>query len=290
LINKFVFLLQESISSLLRTKIPTILSSLAIAVSLLMISISYCIYISFNDLTIQLKDKYTIEVFFIDTIKESNAIKGFNEILLFDGIEEGLFITKSEAAKIFKQEFDEDIMNILGANPLPFSAVYTISEPNRNYNSINSIIKKIEVLEYVDVALYEKESIIKFDRLVRNVITFIFIINLFMMLVVIFFVSNTIMLVIYSKRKDIETYQLLGASNIFIKTPYLIEGVLHGIFGALISVILLYVLYSLTNYFLSPILNMKIYDFIKIISLNFSLGMFLGFLGSSRALSSYVKN
>ena len=110
MINKFFFLLQESISSLLRTKIPSIISSLAIAVSLLMISISYCIYISFNDLTIQLKDKYSIEVFFIDEIEESNAIKGFNEILLFDGIEEGLFINKTEAAKIFKQEFDEDII------------------------------------------------------------------------------------------------------------------------------------------------------------------------------------
>ena len=48
------------------------ISSLAIAVSLLMISISYCIYISFNDLTIQLKDKYSIEVFFIDEIEEAH--------------------------------------------------------------------------------------------------------------------------------------------------------------------------------------------------------------------------
>ena len=79
-------------------------------------------------------------------------------------------------------------------------------------------------------------------------------------------------------------------TNIFIKVPYFIEGILYGIFGAIISLLLLYLLYYLTDYFLSPILNMRNYDFITIIALNFSFGMFLGFLGSSRALSTYVKN
>ena len=290
LINKFLFLVQESLSSLLRTKIPSLVSSLAIAVSLIIISISYFMYVSFYDLTIKFKDRYAIEVFFIDEVKDKDAIEGFNKILLLDGIEEGLFINKEDAAKIFKKEFDEDIINILGTNPLPYSAVYTIDKLNRNYDSINDIIKEIERLDFVDVALYEKDSIIKIDRLIRNILAFILIFNLFIMLVVVFFVANTILLVIYSKKKDIETYQLLGASNIFIKIPYLIEGILFGIIGAIISLCMLYVLYSLTSYFLSPVLSIKNYNLINIITLNFSLGVFLGFLGSSRALSSYVKN
>ena len=77
-------------------------SSLAIAVSLLVLSISYCLYISFNDLTLKFKDRYSIEVFFVEDIKEPKAIEEFNRILLFDGIEEGLFINKDEAANIFE--------------------------------------------------------------------------------------------------------------------------------------------------------------------------------------------
>ena len=110
------------------------------------------------------------------------------------------------------------------------------------------------------------------------------------MLVVVFFVSNTILLVIYSKKEDIETYKLLGASNLFIKTPYLIEGMIYGIIGATISILGLILLYSIVDYFLSPVLDIKNYDYLKIIILNFSMGIFLGFLGSSKALSSYVKN
>ena len=133
-------------------------------------------------------------------------------------------------------------------------------------------------------------KIIKFDKLIRNIIVFIFVISFFIVFVVIFFVSNTILLVIYSKRKDIETYKLLGASNIFIKVPYLIEGMMYGIFGAIISIFLLFLFYNLTEYFLSTLINLNKLNISSIIALNFASGIFLGFLGSSKALSSYVKN
>ena len=291
MINKFIFLLQESLHSLIRTKIPTMVSSLAIAVSLFIISITYCLYISFQDLTLEFKDRYSIEVFFDENISEKQAISEFNSILSStDQIEEGIFIDKADAANIFKTQFDEDIIEILGENPLPFSAVYTISESYRDYNSIKKIIKDIELLASVDVALYEKDAIIEFDKLIRNTMIFVFAITFFVILVVIFFVSNTILLVIYSKKEDIQTYQLLGAPNWFIKIPYLLEGMIHGLIGAVVSLLLLFLLYNLIHYFLSPFLDIKNYDFITIVLLNFLLGMFLGFLGSSKALSSYVKD
>ncbi len=290
MINKFIFLLEESLRSLFRTKIPTIVSSLAIAVSLFIISIAYCLYINFEDFTLEFKDRYSIEVFFNNDLNENKAILEFNSILLMDEIEEGIFINKAQAANIFKSHFDEDIIEILGENPLPFSAVYTVSEENRNYASIQKIINDIEILNSVDIALYEKDAIIKFDKLIRNIMTFIFAISFFILLVVVFFVSNTILLVIYSKKEDIQTYQLLGASRLFIKIPYLLEGMIHGIIGAVISILLLLLFYNLLDHFLSSIININNYDFITIISINFLLGMFLGFLGSSKALSSYIKD
>ena len=290
MINKFIFLLQESLRSLIRTKIPTMVSSLAIAVSLLIISVAYCLYITFQDLTLEFKDRYSIEVFFTENLNEKQAILEFNSILLMDQIEEGTFINKAEAANIFKTQFDEDIIEILGENPLPFSAVYTISELHRDYQLIQKVINDIELLSSVDIALYEKDAIIKFDKLIRNIMVFIFAISFFIVLVVIFFVSNTILLVIYSKKEDIQTYQLLGAPSLFIKIPYLLEGVIHGLIGAIISLLLLFLLYNLIDYFLSPFLNIGNYDFITIILLNLLLGAFLGFLGSSKALSSYVKD
>jgi cell division transport system permease protein len=290
LINKFLFLLQESFRSLVRTKIPTIVSSLAIAVSLFIVSIAYCLYLSFQDLTIDFKDKYSIEVFFVENLNEEKAISEFENILLMDQIEGGNFINKDKAADIFRNEFDEDIVDILGENPLPLSAVYTISELARDYESIQNIISNIETLKSVDVVLYEKDAIIKFDKLVRNIMIFIFAISFFIILVVIFFVSNTILLVIYSKKEDIQTYRLLGATPSFIKLPYLLEGMIHGLIGSVISILLLMLLYNLLQYFLSSLLGIMNYDIISIVLLNVFLGMFLGFLGSSKALSSYIRD
>ena len=290
LINKLSFLIQESLRSLVRTKVPSIVSSLAIAVSLLILSIAYCLFTSFQDITLEFKDRFSVEVFFIDNVNEDIAKNEFNKILLYDGIDEGLFVNKDEAANIFKKEFDEDILSILGSNPLPYSSIYTISKSHRDYKSINQLTKKIELLETVDSALYEKEAIIKFDKLIRNIIVFVFVLSFFIVFVVIFFVSNTILLVVYSKREDIETYKLLGASNIFIKIPYLLEGMMYGIFGAVISISALLLLYNLTEYFLSSLLSLNKLNFTAVILLNFISGIFLGFLGSSKALSTYVKN
>ena len=91
---------------------------------------------------------------------------------------------------------------------------------------------------------------------------------------------------IYSKKEDIQTYRLLGATSSFIKLPYLLEGMIHGLIGSVISILLLMLLYNL----LSSLLVIMNYNFISIILLNMLLGMFLGFLGSSKALSSYIRD
>ena len=160
----------------------------------------------------------------------------------------------------------------------------------RNYESIQNIISNIETLASVDIVLYVKDAIIKFDQLVRNIMIFIFAISFFILLVVIFFVSNTILLVIYSKKEDIQTYRLLGAGSLFIKLQYLLEGIIHGLIGSAISILLLFLLYNLLQYFLSSFLSIMNYDFLSIVLLNVLLGMFLGFLGSSKALSSYIRD
>ena len=291
LINKFIYLLQEGSKSLWRTKIPSIVSSLAISVSLIIISISYCLYVNFEFMVLEFKDKYKIEVFFNENIIKKNAINSFNNILLLNGIEKGIFIDKESAAKIFKKNFDEDIIDIIGTNPLPMSAIYDISKSFRDYDSIQKIIKKIEKIKSVESAVYEKDAIIKFDRMVKNILAFIFFISFLIILVAIFFVSNTILIIIYSKKKDIEILKLLGASNLFIKFPYYLEGIFQGIIGAFISISLLYLLHSILNYLsFNNYINLSVINSVNVILINVFLGILLGFLGSSKALSSYVND
>ena len=289
--NKFLYLFNEGLLSLWRTKVPSIVSSLAISVSLIIVSITYSLYLNFEYIITDFKDSYKIEVFFNDDLLKKNCIESFNDILLINGIDKGQFIDKDMAANKFKREFKEDINDVIGRNPLPMSAIYDISEENRNYNSIKSIINEIEKNTNVESITYEKDAMIQFDNLIKNILAFIFFISLLIILVAVFFVSNTILIIIYSKKRDIEILKLLGASNQFIKFPYYLEGIFQGIIGSLISLIILALFYNILEYLsLSNYIYLDSVNSINMIVLNFSFGMLLGFLGSSKALSSYVKN
>ena len=289
--NKFLYLFNEGLLSLWRTKVPSIVSSLAISVSLIIVSITYSLYLNFEYIITDFKDSYKIEVFFNDDLSKKNCIQSFNDILLINGIDKGQFIDKDMAANKFKREFKEDINDVIGRNPLPMGAIYDISDDSRDYNSIKFIIDKIEKNINVESIIYEKDAMIQFDNFIKNILAFIFIISFLIILVAVFFVSNTILIIIYSKKRDIEILKLLGASNQFIKFPYYLEGIFQGVTGSLISLIILTLFYNILDYLsFSNYIYLDSVNSANMIILNFSFGVLLGFLGSSKALSSYVKN
>ena len=93
--------------------------------------------------------------------QKKNCIESFNNILLINGIDKGQFIDKDMAANKFKREFQEDINDVIGRNPLPMSAIYDISEEGRDYNSIKSIVSEIEKNINVESISYEKDAMIQ---------------------------------------------------------------------------------------------------------------------------------
>ncbi len=286
IINKLTYLLSESLKSISRSIVPSIISSLTIAASLVVLSVSYFLYNNVKIFTAELKDEYKIEVFFNNDLNLQDAINTFNNILLIDGVEEGTFIDKENAAAIFKEEFDENVINIIGSNPLPFSATYGVATSYKSFSSIAGIVKKINQLPNIDEAVFPSGSINKFDRISRNILSFSFLLGLFIMFISLFFISNTIMLVIYSKKDEIKTMELLGASKIFIKTPYLFEGSLLGLIGGCLSVIIIFWLYKVFVYIIDPIFIISSTTYYYIIAVNLIFGTLLGLVGSSRALAS----
>jgi cell division transport system permease protein len=236
------------------------------------------------------KNEYKIEVFFDTDLTLNQGLDLFNKILLVDGVEEGVFIDKETASQIFKKEFNEDIFNIVGENPLPMGAIIGISEQKREFSSIDLITKEIQSMNYIDDAIYPQQAIIKFDRIIRNISSFAFIIALFIILVSYFFVSNTILLTIHAKKNEIKTMKLLGASNSFIKMPYIINGFLLGMLGSSISVLILILVSRLFSYVISPYYELTLMNYQFILIFNLVLGSILGVVSSSRALSIFVKN
>jgi len=286
IMNKIVYLLSESFRSISRSILPSIISSLTIAASLVVLSVSYFLYNNVKIFTTELKDEYKIEVFFNSNLNLEEAIDTFNNILLIDGIEDGTFVDKDNAAAIFKEEFNEDVVNIIGSNPLPFSATYGVIATYKSFSSIDEIVKKINQLPNIDEAVFPSGLVNKFDRISRNILSFSFLLGLFIMFISLFFISNTIMLIVYSKKNEIKTMELLGASRFFIKMPYLFEGSMLGFIGGSLSVIIIFWLYKVFIYIIDPIFIISSTTYYYIIAMNLIFGTLLGLVGSSRALAS----
>tara|TARA_B100001750_G_C15049515_1_gene370739 strand:- start:238 stop:525 length:288 start_codon:yes stop_codon:yes gene_type:complete len=93
---------------------------------------------------------------------------------------------------------------------------------------------------------------------------------------------------IHSKKENIKILSLMGATNFFIRIPFLLEGVIQGILGALLSISFLFMIKFLIEYILSPLSVAFDSNFQFIIVLNFVLGSILGLVGSKRAVSKYL--
>lgn len=288
MINKISYLIFEGFKSIYRSMLQSVISSLTIAASLIILSITYFLYSNMQDYAHKVKDEYKIEVFFDQNLNLNQALSIFNSILLIDGVEEGRFIDKDNALEIFKNEFDENIINIIGSNPLPMSASYGVSPRYRTHSSMLEISSAITKMDYVDEAIFSKSAINKFDKLSRNLLGFSFLLGIFIMFISLFFVSNTIMLVVYAKKDEIKTMDLLGASNFFIKFPYLFKGLILGLIGSFISLLILFWFYKLFFYILGAQFFSSSFSLSNIFLMNLIFGVFLGLIGSSRALSAVI--
>jgi len=149
------------------------------------------------------------------------------------------YVSKDEAAAKMKEELGEDFISFLGDNPLPPSIdVYLVS----NYTSPDSVAK-IEkyILEYpfVKEVYYQESLLYLINENVNKISVFLLVISLFLFLIALTIINNTIRLSIYSKRFIIRTMQLVGATRSFIRRPFLVQSAFHGFLAALISMILL---------------------------------------------------
>ena len=150
------------------------------------------------------------------------------------------------------------------------------------------IVNKIQKFNGVDQVTYRSGLISRLDKIIDNSFNILLIIGLGIFLLSIILVSNTIRLIIHSRRDTIETLKLLGATRFFIQLPFLIEGILQGLIGSIISLSILWVIYSLAQYIFVPIFNPMGINIINIFYYNIYCGIVLGIIGSYRGFSRYI--
>ena len=288
MITKLLFLLSESFRALFRAKLPAAISSITIGIALVIFSLAYFTYVNLIGYSYKFKSKYRIEVFFQSDLNADKARDLFNTILISDGIEQGEFINKEKAADLFKSYFHEDINEIIGENPLPMGGRYDIAVDYRNSTQMRSMVLEIRRLEGVDVASFQQGVISRVDSIVENILGVSMAMGVAIFIIAVILVSNTIRLIIHARQEAIETMHLLGATNSFIRFPFVVEGIIQGILGAGFSLLILYLLRSLQSYLLEPLVNLPLMEPANLIAYNIIFGLMLALIGSYRGISKYL--
>lgn len=282
-------MLSEGFRSLWRARIPALGSMFTVALTLMFFGGAYVVFGNFDRATRRLQSQYRIDVFFNPLLNNREAFDYYQMLKDIEGIASTEFISKERAAAIFEREFGEDVVKVLGTNPLPAGAIVHVARGYRTARRINRIADNIATISQVTDVAYRGELVRILERYLRFAVIGGLGLGLVALLGAIFLVSNTIRLSIYAKRETIETLSLLGASPAFIRLPFLVEGLLQGLLGSAMAAGAILGLIDVMNYILGQFVLYRLIQPPQLTSSLIIFGMLLGIVGSARSISKFVR-
>jgi cell division transport system permease protein len=284
----YLYILKEGIAGFRRAKLAAVGSSITITISLLLVGLFYVISTNTSRLIEGVRQKVEMEAFLQEPVSHQRLEEIKQRITSIEGVERIEFISKENAAKIFKEEFGEDINSVLDFNPLPPSFKIFLKEGYRTPDKANPIYKRIMEIDGLENITYRKELLEFLDQRARMLYYVGLGLGLLFGISAIFLVSNTIRLTIYAKRKSVQTMKLVGASRWFVRAPFLIEGILQGLIGGIIASGIIYYLLS----FAAGLVSTELVQILQVEAIFYpsviAAGISLGFLGSAISVRKFI--
>lgn len=292
-IRTWEYFVREVFISLKRNHWMTFASISTVALSLLILGLFFIIVLNLNHMASSLESQVQVNVYLEDELPETRLEEIGVEIRSMQGVESALFISKKAAMERFKERLgdQQSLLAALGdSNPLPAGFEVKLKEPQ----FVKSAAAAMAKIEGVESAKYGQDVIEPLFDLTRMVRIFGLVVILFLALATVFIISNTIRLTVFARRKEIGIMKYVGATDWFIRWPFLMEGMVLGFFGALFSIWALRSVYGAVA--------AKIYDtfaflplipeqpFLNQISLlMIVVGTAIGALGSTISLKRFMK-
>jgi len=288
--NKFIFILAEVFKNVWRHKSSAVSSIFSIYLMLIVSGSLLIISQNTNKLIEYLRDKYKIEVFFKDGVTEKRVAELVEDFKSINGVNTITVISKKDAERIFKSQFGDDILSILGYNPLPISCVINLKKDWPAKIDIKPIIVNLRKYREVDEVNHQGKLISRIENYYETFLKVMVIIVSISLIISVFIISNTVRLTVLSKKELIKSLQLIGATKWFVKAPFIIEGLVHGLLATILSVYTIIGILNFSKYFIYDLTRFDIfYDKVFIFQVLLSLSLLVGFIGSNRATSRFLK-
>ena len=235
MIKRFFYTVKQAFLQVLRNRAMSLASIFAITAMLLILSLFFILVINVNTAAQTIQQDYdSIEVYLKDDVTEEQADTIIDDLRTQDGVEDAYYKSKEDAMDEFKTRWGENgyLLNSLQENPLPNSVVIMIGDLEK----ADSLAQKAATYDGVEDVKFYKDTVDKLLGATKFVQIAAIVVMIFLIIVSIVVVSNTIKLTVFNRANEINIMKYVGATNWFIRGPFLAEGIIIGVISAGISI------------------------------------------------------
>lgn len=286
---------KQGFQGIYRNRTMSLASVGSVTAVLVILGLILMIILNVNALSISTKEKFDeIYVYLEDNISNERIREIGEEINSINGTIAVVFQSKDYALEKMKEEWGDDgrLLEGLVQNPLPNTYVIQLSD----VSYASSVIRQIQQKDGIEEVKYYKDVVEKLITTADFVQAFGIIVIIILLLVSIFIIQNTIKITVASRKTEIELMQYIGASNGFVRGPFLLEGIILGSFGSVLAIIIV-----LNGYdYLVSYANEKFFTMLSvylipaqiiamdILIIFITIGVGIGILGSVVSLKKFL--
>ncbi|MFT6406668.1 MAG: cell division transport system permease protein [Arenicella sp.] len=300
-LSRHLQVLFATLGDMRRTPMASLNTLLIIAITLLLPSLLYVGVKSAQSLSSNWEGRPQISIFLQKELSNNTAQLIFEEIQLHPSIELAEFITPEQALAEFRVLSGDDVsfeqeLAFLGSNPLPASIVIMPDRGSAKAENLLALKDQLTKFDGIDTVRLDLNWTDRFNAILLVFSRISLLLSALLALALLLIVGNTIKLLIFNRRDEIEITKLVGGTDTFVRRPFLYYGALFGFFGALISLSLLLIAARLTQQPISELAALYSSDALvhqvtvsEIFAL-ISIGTLLGWLAARWSVAQHLRN
>lgn len=298
-------IIRSGYKNFIRSGFTTIASTLTVTITLMVLTTIILLQATLTTSLNNIKDKVDVTVYFVTGANEKTIFEIRDDLKKIPEVATVEYTSQDDALAIFKDKHADDYLTLqaleeLNENPLGASLNIKAKDPSQYESIIKYFDSNTALSKQAEDVIYKKDyhqnkividkltSIIKGARKLGIVVTSI------MIIISLIITLNTIRLIIYMSREEINVMRLVGAENKYIRGPFMVSGILVGCFSALISIVVFWpISYWLGNN-MTDFLGVDLYSYFKsnffqLLVINLFSGVLLGIISSFIAIRRYLK-
>lgn len=296
--NIMSYLIGEGLRNVFKNKKSTFASITTMCLTMLMFGAFFIIGENINHIVANISSQQGMQVYLNKKLTSDEIKEIGTYIRKIDGVNTVTYVSQEEAFNQYKEQWKEHTNIIEGMTEDYLRPSYTVTLTDLSLNqSVQAEINSLGANK-VEEILSSNESISMLESIAKGLRIGIFVLLVALIIISVFIISNTIKLSVHARRKEISIMKYVGATNSFIRWPFAVEGIIIGVISALITVVLVGIIYTLIAaqaVQLDVLQNLKITlvsfnDMFEVIMLVYlAIGIGIGFFGSSISMKKYLE-